>query len=145
MLPLMLLTLAGAPDVKVRPDTYQESPALTAGPVEHFRQLLVDPAAPARDLVPFAPHTAALAADQPATAVFAPPTGELVLPNEHSAWARVRVGDMDIGILGPLTSGVLHDMKSGVYTVTMTYPNGFTLTEMVPTTPSSAPPAPSGT
>ena len=81
----------------------------------------------------------------PATAVFAPPTGELVLPNEHSAWARVRVGDMDIGILGPLTSGVVHEMKSGVYTVTMTYPNGFTLTEMVPTTPSSAPPAPSGT
>lgn len=142
MLPLLLVTLASSPDLKVRPDTYQPSPGLTTGAIEQFRQLLVDPAAPAANLVPFAPLQASLAADQPASAVFSPPTGDLVIANEHSAWARVRVGDMDIGILGPLTSGTLHDMKSGVYTVTMTYPNGFTLTEMVGTRPGA--PQPSG-
>ena len=52
MLPLMLAALASATDLKVRPDTYQPSPGLTTGAIEQFRQLLVDPAEPAANLVP---------------------------------------------------------------------------------------------
>ena len=55
-----------------------------------------------------------------------PPTAALVLPNDRNGWAEVAVNGTKVGVIGPLTVGAIHNVRSGTYSVTMTYSDGFT-------------------
>jgi hypothetical protein len=131
---LIVLGAAQASSTALRPEVFPVNPALTWLGIENFRKLYVDPATFAKTLTPTAlpqlPATIRLEglSDGPAisTGPSFPPTAALVLPNERNGWAEVAVNGTRVGVIGPLTVGAIHNVKSGTYSVTMTYADGFT-------------------
>ena len=65
---------------------------------------------------------------RPATPT-APATGQLVLENTSTAWAEVEINDAKVGVLGPLAEGTVAQVRSGMYKITFTLPNGYTWSE----------------
>ncbi len=108
-------------------DPYLNGSGLTEGRLEGFRKLYV-PEAYLDGLKP---------AKAPAGGV--PAVGDLAIANPTSAWADVKVNGEIVGRLGPFREGVLHDVKSGVYTLEFSLPNGQVFTSEASTTLPTAP------
>jgi hypothetical protein len=90
---------------------YDTNPVLTTGKAAGFLTLFVSPDN-LGDLTP-------------ATADTRGGTGTLIIENNSTAFAEVRVGDTLVGVLGPITNGHLQGVSAGAYAVTLTLPNGF--------------------
>ncbi|MEL6342873.1 MAG: hypothetical protein AAFV53_07050 [Myxococcota bacterium] len=126
MLTVLLLTLchpaAAAEPTELRPLrplTYPANPDLSEGGAVNFYRLYVDPAAIAGQLSP--------------TEAAGEGKAELPIINETLAWQEVVVNDTKIGLIGPLTTAVIHDVPAGVYTVAMTNSTGYTASSKVET------------
>lgn len=149
---LIVLGAAQASSTGLRPDVFPVDPALTWLGIENFRKLYVDPATFAKTLTPTAlPQLPAAIrleglSDGPAisTGPSFPPTAALVLPNERNGWAEVAVNGARVGVIGPLTVGAIHNVRSGAYSVTMTYADGFTDTLSLSTSHLAGPLVPGG-
>ncbi|MCB9759645.1 MAG: hypothetical protein H6739_07365 [Alphaproteobacteria bacterium] len=126
MSPLLLLAaLIGGPAHADGADgfgIYEVNPDLTTGKMAFFRELYVDPETISEALTP----------KKPLPAEGATPA-RLELKNGISGWVVVSVNGDKLGVIGPLTTGVIHDVKPGLYEVTMVAPNGFTFTRTVST------------
>ena len=61
-------------------------------------------------------------------------TGSLPIVNRTMGWQEVTVDGTKVGIIGPLTTGAIHGVKSGEYVVKMTNSTGYTATTRVQTT-----------
>jgi hypothetical protein len=145
-------------DQGVSRDPYTRSAIVMTGRIEGFRKLYVDPATFADTLTPVAPivvepiappvaasqaggagETPAAtegAAPEPAprpTAPSLPPRGDLVVENVTSAWADIAINGQKVGRIGPIDHAVLHDVKTGIYEITFTHPDGHTWSEKHPT------------
>lgn len=105
------------------------NPSLTVGDVTGFRQLFVEADGLAEKLSPENARTNE-------------PNGELVIENTATAFAKITVGDVLVGVLGPLTTGRIRGAKAGSYKVQLELPNGYTKTVVVGTPAVLAPPAP---
>jgi len=126
---LTALALCFATTAKADENTfgvYQVNPGLTTGPVSGFRQLLVEPAGLAAQLTPLAARAGE-------------PVGALSIENTSTAFAKITVGDVLVGILGPLTTGHIQGAAAGTYKVQLELPNGYTKTVEVgtPSLPAS--------
>jgi hypothetical protein len=138
-------------DQGVTRDPYTRSAIVMTGRIEGFRKLYVDPATfpdtltPVAPIVvePIAPPVAASQADgtpaateSPAprpTAPSLPPKGDLVIENVTSAYADISINGQKVGRIGPIDHAVLHDVKTGIYEITYTHPDGHTWSEKHPT------------
>ncbi len=94
---------------------YDVNPTLTQGTAEGFRQLYVDPDKLGELL-------------QPVEAVGDTADDRLEVENRTSAWTELTVSGVRVGIVGPLTSVVLHGVKPGAYETSQVGPTGFTTT-----------------
>jgi outer membrane protein OmpA-like peptidoglycan-associated protein len=151
-LPLLLAAIAPAtadevmmhPSLPSRATTYVVDDLLTSGPVENFREVFVDPAALGAKLKP----SAAPKVPRPEGAVGVGPSipGKASLPisNISSSYAEIEINGDKIGIIGPLTSGAIHGVRSGTYAVTFTLQNGYTVTKKVGTMLLDKPIVPGG-
>ncbi len=92
---------------------YDVNPALTEGQAEGFRQLYVDPARLGELL-------------QPSEALADTADDVLEVENRTSAWSELTVAGVRVGIVGPLTTVVLHGVKPGAYEAQLLGPTGFT-------------------
>lgn len=101
---------------------YEVNPDLTTGRMEFFREVYVDPET-VSDAI------------KPNKTLPGPAQGNLRIHNGSSGWQEVRINDVRVGKVGPLTTAVIHDMPSGIYKVTLTMPNGFEYTKNVTTVP----------
>jgi len=63
--------------------------------------------------------------------------GILPIRNLSSSWAEVTVGNTKVGVIGPLTNGVINNVAPGYYKVTFLLQNGFTQTIEVATLTST--------
>jgi hypothetical protein len=124
---VLVLSALLAADAAKRPDTYTLDPRLTAGPIENFRELFVDPTTVIPQLAPVA--------DAEPGAV-----GDLAVKNDFTAMTEVSISGTKIGVLGALTDGVIRGVPKGTYDVVMRYANGFEHREQVST--SGVVPAP---
>ena len=124
-LPLLAATAFAADENAFGP--FGVNPSLTVGDVTGFRQLFVEADGLADKLSPENART-----DEP--------SGELVIENTATAFAKVTVGDVLVGVLGPLTTGRIQGAKAGSYKVQMELPNGYTKTVVVGTPAVLAPP-----
>ena len=89
----------------LRPTTHPTDVALTAGPVENFvSELYCDPNTIASEIKPTTPGEG---------------TGHLYIRNEYNGWVDVSIGENRIGRLQPFTTGVIHDVAAGEYTVSI--------------------------
>ena len=148
---LALILLLGLPasasdsSVPLRPLTYPLDGKLSEGPIAHFRSLYVDPATFVAGLKPVAPPTAPAraAANTPggvaSTAINTPPTGDLLVLNDRGSPGEVAINGEKVGQIGPYVYGVVGPVPSGSYAVTITWPNGLSLTHQVSTTNGPAP------
>ncbi|MCB9746553.1 MAG: hypothetical protein H6740_28520 [Alphaproteobacteria bacterium] len=103
---------------------YEVNPDLTTGRMEFFREVYVDPATISESIKP-----------KKALPAGGPKTGDLRIRNGANGWQEVRINDVRVGQVGPLTTAIIHDMPSGLYEVTLTMPNGFAYTSTVSTAP----------
>ena len=111
MLNILLLTTlniaqADNENRPLRPTTHPADPALSEGTVENFQRLYCDPEQIASILKPSSP-----ANEQDKQT--------LLIPNRYNGWVDVSVGDNKIGRLGPLTTGAIHNLPAGTYTVSI--------------------------
>ena len=115
------ISLADQPERPLRPTTHPGDPALSEGNLVNFQRLYVDPDTIAGQLIP----------SQPKKGV----KGEsLAVINKTTGWTDLTVSGVKIGRIPPLTTGVIHGVKSGTYTVEQTVENTqYTMTEMVKT------------
>jgi hypothetical protein len=116
-----------------RPTIYPVDDLLSNGSVENFREVYVDPKAVVTSLSPVKAPSIPGANVAPAVGPSVPPTGVLPVINEMSSWAEIAVNDTKIGVIGPLTNGAIHGLRSGVYNVSFTIMNGYTETLEVQT------------
>ena len=117
-LPLLAATAAATEENAFGP--FDVNPALTVGDVTGFRQLFVEADGLAEKLSPENARTGE-------------PNGELVIENTATAFAKVTVGEVLVGVLGPLTTGRIQGAKAGSYKVQLELPNGYTKTVVVGT------------
>lgn len=108
-------------------DPYLNGSELTEGRLEGFRKLYVAETF-ADGLKP---------AKAPAGSV--PAIGDLVISNPTSAWADIKVNGESVGRLGPFREGVVHDVRSGVYSVEFSLPNGRVFTSEAATVVPGSP------
>jgi hypothetical protein len=123
---LLLALAALAADLPKRPTTYPVDTRLSKGAAESFRELYVSPDALAAALPPAQPGPATKA--------------DLRIENTMTAWTTIAVGDVQVGVLGPLTDALIHDVAAGVYDVTFTLPNGWSYRRSVRAGPEAPPP-----
>ena len=90
----------------LRPTTHPADPALSEGNVENFQRLYCDPEQISSLLTP----TSTTSEQGKQT---------LLIPNRYNGWVDVSVGTQKIGRLGPLTTGAIHNLPAGVYTVSI--------------------------
>ena len=126
-LPLLATTAIAADENTFGP--FGVNPSLTMGEVTGFRQLFVEADSLAEKLTPENARTNE-------------PNGELVIENTATAFAKITVGDVLVGVLGPLTTGRIQGAKAGSYKVKLELPNGYTKTVVVGTPAVLAAPAP---
>ena len=105
----------------MRPLTYPANPDLTAGKIENFFSLYIDPDAAAATLKPKTPTRNNT-------------TESLPIVNIAMAWQEVTIDGTKIGTIGPLTTGAIHGVSAGEYVVKMTSSTGYTSTARVQTT-----------
>ncbi len=127
LFPFLFATAAATDENAFGP--FEVNPSLTEGEVTGFRQLFVEAGGLSNKLSPEKPRT-----DEP--------NGELVIENTATAFAKVTVGDVLVGVLGPLTTGRIQGAKAGSYKVQMELPNGYTKTVVVGTPAIQPPQAP---
>ncbi len=58
-----------------------------------------------------------------------PSSGALPIVNETMAWAKITVGDVEVGVIGPLTNSVIKDLEWGAYDVTFENSTGYVWTQ----------------
>lgn len=112
------------------------NPDLTTGRMEFFRELYLDPSTVAEQLTPKAPLAAPgpnPVTGEPAPALHSAPWGDLHIPNTTQSFVDVKVGGVKLGRVGPLTTAVVHQVRSGVYELEFTLPNGYSWTETAAT------------
>ena len=68
----------------------------------------------------------------------------LPIINDSSSWAEVVVGEVKVGVIGPLTNGAIHGVLAGSYEIHLTGMTGYRVTRLVQTVPSLDPIAPGG-
>jgi len=112
----------GAPERAMRPITFPSNPALSSGPIENFFSLSMDPDTVADTL---SPHS------DPGEG-----TGHLPVINRTMAWQEVTVNETLVGFMGPLTTGVIHNIGSGTYLVQMKSSTGYVDSQNVETVDS---------
>jgi len=71
-------------------------------------------------------------------------TGSLPVVNTTSGWARITVGDIEIGVIGPLTNAVIKDVPSGIYKVDWENSTGYKWTTNARTIQWAGPLIPGG-
>ncbi len=99
-------------------------PQLTKAPVAGFRELVIDPAKVGALLQPT--KLPPMPDAGPDAHVDIGPTDTLTVPNEQFNYAIVTIGDVKVGKLTSLGTGVITGVKPGTYTVHLAYPNGYT-------------------
>jgi len=97
-------TFAEMPERPLRPTTHPGDPALSEGAVVNFQRLYIDPETIANQLVPQERSKAKL-------------RESLAIINRTTAWVDITVSGNKIGRIGPLTTGVIHDLTPGKYAV----------------------------
>lgn len=97
-------TLAEMPFRPLRPTTHPGDPALSDGALVNFQRLYIDPETIANQLVPLKKRRAS-------------ERESLAIINRTTAWVDVTVSGTKIGRIGPLTTGVIHDLLPGEYAV----------------------------
>ncbi len=131
--------------IVIRPDTYVVDTRFSLPPVENFFELYVDPVGLSASLQPASPPAMP---DGPKGAMTTgpsfPPSGNLLLINEHMSKAVVTVSGTKVGLVQPLTEAVVHGVKSGCYQVNWAFPDDYDFTEEVCTTVSTRAPFPGG-
>jgi hypothetical protein len=152
MTTLILLSILSAhaePDATLptRPTTFVVDDRLSSGTVENFREIYLDASSLFDQLEPIAAEVEAPAPVVEGLAEAAAEEGEIalqpdsppsiigILPilNDSSSWAEVVIGEVKIGVIGPLTNGAIHGVKSGNYQVQLTIMNGYSFTREVAT------------
>ena len=111
---------------------FAPNPTYTTGKLEFFLEIYVDPEQVASQIEPTAPPQAPgpdPVTGEPAPALHTPISGDLVIKNATQSWVDVKVNGVKVGRIGPLTTAVMHGMRSGVYDVTFTLPNGYSWTD----------------
>jgi hypothetical protein len=127
LLPLLATTALAEDENAFAP--FGVNASLTTGDVSGFRQLFLEADGLAEKLSPENARTGE-------------PKGELVIENTSTAFAKITVGDVLVGILGPLTTGRIQGASAGSYKVQVELPNGYTKTVVVGTPAVVAPAAP---
>ena len=94
----------------LRPTTHPGDPNLSTGTIENFRKLFLE-----KDDI--------LALLEPAAAKRggsedSPQGTTLPIVNRTTAWVDIEVAGKKIGRIGPLTTGLIHDVEAGAYDVT---------------------------
>jgi len=103
------------PALPSRPLTYPMNTQLTEGAIENFRSLYVDPAGVAKLLQPIGKPKG----------ISGKAEADLPVPNFTMSWAEISINGNKIGVMGPLTHGVIHGVRPGSYEVSYALPNGF--------------------
>ena len=120
---------ASPKDRPLRPITHPGDPALSDSPVENFQKLYCEPSSIAAALSP--------------TTSIEDSSNVLLIPNRYNGWVDVSVAGERIGRLGPLTTGALHNLKAGIYTVELQVENmQYVATEYLKTTSLNQPLSP---
>ena len=116
------ISLADQPERPLRPTTHPGDPALSEGNLVNFQRLYVDPDTIASQLIPSQPNKGV--------------KGEsLAVINKTTGWTDLTVSGVKIGRIPPLTTAVIHGVKSGTYAVEQTVENmQYTMSQMVKTT-----------
>lgn len=110
---------------------------LTEAPVAGFRELVIDPAKVGALLQPSELPAMPDAGED--AHVDIGPTDTLTVPNEHFSYAHITIGDVKVGKLTSLGTGVITGLKPGTYTVQFAYPNGYTRKINIATASASKP------
>lgn len=127
-----------------RPTTYVVDDRITNGPIENFRELYVDPIGLAKKLSPKSMPKVPPVEGAPGVGPSMKPTGSLPVINLSSSYAEVEVNGTKVGVIGPLTNGAIHGVKSGEYSVKFTLQNGYAVSKVVMTQPLDKPLVPGG-
>lgn|GEM_PF-3099822 len=131
--------------IVMRPDTYEVDAKMSAGRLENFFKVFVDPDGFADGLVPTAPPDLPRPpAGQPATGPSFPPKGQLVLINDRVGEATYTIGGTEVGVIKSLTEAVVHDVRTGCYDVTRAYMDDHVQTDRVCTVATVRTPFPGG-
>lgn len=94
----------------LRPTTHPGDPNLTTGRFENFRKLFLEKDDILALLKPVAAKRESTDGATQGTT--------LPLVNRTTAWVDVEIGGKKIGRIGPLTTGLIHDVEAGTYVVT---------------------------
>lgn len=97
-------TFAEMPERPLRPTTHPGDPALSEGSVVNFQRLYIDPETIGNQLVPQKKRKSQQ-------------RESLAIINRTTAWIDVTVSGNKIGRIGPLTTGIIHDLMPGEYAV----------------------------
>lgn len=131
--------------IVIRPDTYVVDTRFSTGAIENLTKVYVDPDAFVQGLMPAAPpQVPTPPAGSASTAPSFPPTGHLVLVNEHLDEAVVSVNGTRLGEVHALTEVVLHGVRSGCYDVTWAYNDDYSYTKQACSVASVRAPFPGG-
>ncbi len=136
---LAVAALAAPPALASNVSTFPNEPYDTAGPIQDFRDLFVDPATFPQTLMPVAPLPVPPSGTPAGPHVG--PTADLRIPNETLGWVTVTVNGVQVGMLKPMMTGVISGVKPGQYDVTLTMANRFEETRRL-TTVATPPPKP---
>ncbi len=127
-----------------RPTTYVVDDLLTNGAIENFRELYVDPVGLSKQLAPSSMPKTVTVEGAPGVGPSLKPTGSLPVVNLASSYAEVEVNGTKVGVIGPLTNGAIHGVKTGEYSVKFTLQNGYSVTKVVMTQTLDKPIVPGG-
>ena len=160
MTTLLLLTILQAQaqsqadaTLPTRPTTFMVDDRLSEGVVENFREVYLNPNGLDTQLSPVsqADVTPVSTADVPTDenqdkdestsdsaekttpTAAASPTAVLPIMNDTSSWAEVVVGDVKVGVIGPLTNGAIRNVQPGIYEVEMTIMTGYSFSRKIQT------------
>lgn len=97
---------ADNPGRPLRPTTHPGDSALTEGPVENFQRLYIDPSTISSQLTPIKKRKGETLESLP-------------IKNKTTAWVDISINDIKIGRIGPLTTGLIHDVIPGKYLITL--------------------------
>lgn len=109
--------------------TFPNNPYYSAGVMENFRELYVDPDKFVGSLEP----VAALEGGEAQT------KAELRIMNDTIGWVMVTINDVEVGMLTPMVEGVLKGVKPGQYEVVIEMANKLRTTYRLSTTAAQAP------
>ena len=120
---------------------------LSEGVVENFREVYLNPNGLDTQLSPVGQadvnpistadvptdESASDSAEKVAPTAAASSTAVLPIMNDTSSWAEVVVGDVKVGVIGPLTNGAIRNVQPGIYEVKMTIMTGYSFSRKIQT------------